>query len=593
MIRNTLFHVAILLVVVIDGEHCHAQPPKLADDRLQITLFAENPDIVTPIGMAIDPQDRVFVIESHTHLPPADYEGPRSDRIKTFIDDDQDGKADRVSVFADGIHQAMNLAVSPHGDLYVVCAREVLRLVDDNNDGACDRKEQVLELLTRERYAHNSLLGITFDRDGWMYVTRGNVGSHYYQFQGSDLSTVEGYGDGGSVVRCRPDGTRLEEFATGFWNPFDLHFDRNGRLLLIDNDPDARGPNRLLHVVRDGDYGYKSLYGGGGNHPFQGWDGSLPGTLPMIAGTGEAPSGLIDCSRSSLPRDYSRSVLVTVWNENSIEKFDIEPQGGSVTSRARQPFLTGPKYFRPVAMDGDSHGNLFVTDWMLVDYPNHGRGRIWRISPKPGVARTTPQPYYAPPRESDDVRKLRAVADCGVTELTQLLDSDSPFLRHAAWMRLAANEFHSHREALSRHQSAAVRLGALLASKQANRHSTALIRTYLSDPDADVRRAALMWAGESLQVDLLSDLDVALNRGNVNPILFETYLAAVENLSGGFAEALHQRKAHRANQLRRQLPSRLIAGVAKNLDLSDEVRAVAISKLSDDEVAANQVCDKR
>jgi hypothetical protein len=62
-------------------------------------------------------------------------------------------------------------------------------------------------------------------------------------------------------MRCRPDGCGLQEFATGFWNPFDLKFDAHGRLLAADNDPDSPGPNRLVHVIQGGDYGYKSLYG--------------------------------------------------------------------------------------------------------------------------------------------------------------------------------------------------------------------------------------------------------------------------------------------------------------------------------------------
>ena len=175
--------------------------PKLADDRLTLTLFAETPDIVTPIGMVIDGRDRIFVIESHTHLPPADYDGPTGDRIKVFVDDNNDGRADRVTVFAEGIQQAMNLAFSPDGDLYVVCARDVLRLPDKNDDGQCDEKQRVLKLDTHERYAHNSWLGITFDADGWMYVTRGNTGGHAYRIAGPDGSFVAGYGDGGNIVR--------------------------------------------------------------------------------------------------------------------------------------------------------------------------------------------------------------------------------------------------------------------------------------------------------------------------------------------------------------------------------------------------------
>ena len=250
--------------------------PVLSDERLELTMFADTSDIVTPVGMVIDGQDRIYVIESHTHHPPADYDGPKGDRIKVFVDRDDDGVPDQISVFAEGIHQAMNLALSPDGSLYVVCAREVIRLTDEDHDGQCDEQESILRLATRERYAHNSLLGITFDRDGWMYVARGNVGSHGYRIEGKDDSTVEGYGDGGSVIRCRPDGTNISEFATGFWNPFDLKFDRNGRLLLVDNDPDARGPNRLVHVVQGGDYGYKSVYGGSGESSLSrlGWNSS-------------------------------------------------------------------------------------------------------------------------------------------------------------------------------------------------------------------------------------------------------------------------------------------------------------------------------
>ena len=53
--------------------------PILNDDRLQITLYASDPDIVTPIGAAVDRDGRLYVIESHTHNPPSDYTGPKRD----------------------------------------------------------------------------------------------------------------------------------------------------------------------------------------------------------------------------------------------------------------------------------------------------------------------------------------------------------------------------------------------------------------------------------------------------------------------------------------------------------------------------------
>ena len=186
-----------LTLIGITSEIASSESPHVNDTRLELSLFAEDPDIVTPIGMVIDDRDRIYVIESHTHHPPEDYEGPDSDRIKRFVDKDQDGRADEIKVFAEGIQQAMNLALSPDGDLYVACAREVIRLVDQDGDGQCDEKQQILRLITQQRYAHNSLLGITFDRDGWMYIARGNTGSNEYRLEGHDDSFVDGYGDGG------------------------------------------------------------------------------------------------------------------------------------------------------------------------------------------------------------------------------------------------------------------------------------------------------------------------------------------------------------------------------------------------------------
>lgn len=243
--------------------------PRVLDERLTLRLFAENPQIVTPIGIAVDSLDRLFVLESHTHLPPAGYQGPKGDVVKVFTDRDGDGQPEKTAVFAEGFREGLGLAFSPAGLLYVVTSRAVWQLLDGDGDGVSERRVRVLELAEpRQVYAHAALLGITFSPDGWMYVSRGNTGSAAWKLVGADSSRLSGYGDGGNIVRARPDGTRLEEVATGFWNPVDLKFDWYGRLLACNNDPDSRGPNRLLHVVPGGDYGYQSRYGGSGIHPY-------------------------------------------------------------------------------------------------------------------------------------------------------------------------------------------------------------------------------------------------------------------------------------------------------------------------------------
>src|SRR6516165_11141263 len=88
-----------------------ADPPKCADDFLVIELIAAEPEIVTPTGVAVDERGRIWVIENHTHQPPAGYKGPPSDRIRIFEDFGPDGRARKITTFADGFKDAMGIAL--------------------------------------------------------------------------------------------------------------------------------------------------------------------------------------------------------------------------------------------------------------------------------------------------------------------------------------------------------------------------------------------------------------------------------------------------------------------------------------------------
>ena len=89
--------------------------PKVVDPRLKIELFAAEPDIVTPTGLAVDARGRVLVVESHTHFRPEGYVGPPADRIRMFEDTDGDGRADRITTFFEGTTWTMNIGVHPDG----------------------------------------------------------------------------------------------------------------------------------------------------------------------------------------------------------------------------------------------------------------------------------------------------------------------------------------------------------------------------------------------------------------------------------------------------------------------------------------------
>jgi putative membrane-bound dehydrogenase-like protein len=594
--RTIMGFIRLAILVVLCGgvlPCAAAEPPspRVLDDRLQLTLVASDPDVATPVGLAIDGRGRLFVLESHTHSPPKDYAGPHSDRVKVF-DVEGRGRA-QPAVFAEGLDDAMSLAFGPSGDLYVVTSRAVYALHDRDGDDRCEARTRILELLTPERpYEHAALLGIAVSHDGWLYVSRGNTGGIRYALEGADGSRVRNFGDGGNIVRCRPDGSLLEEVATGFWNPLGIAFDRFGRLVCADNDPDARGPNRLVHVIPGGDYGYKSMYGGGGNHPFQCWNGEIPGTLPFAAGLGEAPCSVIDAAAAGLGPDYADSLLVSVWGQHNITRCRRKPRGVSFTADT-EILVQGDQSFRPTAIAADPRGGaLYVCDWMLRDYPSHGKGRVWRLSGKPGAQTTRPRRAFDPPIEDPGVRRLAALAGANdYSRLEAALSKDDPFERAAAISSLARPAFRKDVLAAAGHRDADVRLGALLALRKAgvdDDDASPRVQRALGDPDPRVRQVALIWAGERGLEAARHRLAAAIAAPGTTAVLFETYLAASECLSPEFVKAVREGKATSVKKLpARRLDPGVVEAIVRNESAPAALRALALTRLANPDGGEN------
>lgn len=407
--------------------------PYSTDPRLKIELFAEAPQIVTPTGVDVDHAGRVWAIESNTHFPPEGYTGFPTDRILVMEDQDNDGKADKISVFLDGLTHSMSIAVkpiwldigpstlttvkkSPAGaanqpdnknaaiEVFIATRREIFLCTDTDGDLKCDDVKQLVNLDTAGNYPHNGLAGFAFDAFGNMFFGFGeNLGADY-KIIGSDGITLTGGGEGGNMYRCRPDGSKLERWATGFWNPHASAFDGFGHLFTLDNDPDSRPPCRLLHIVPGGDYGYRFRNGRKGTHPFTSWNGEIPGTLPMVSGTGEAPSGIVCYESIGLPSDYLGTLLVGSWGDHRIDKFVLKPRGISFES-VPQPIIKGDENFRPVGLAVAPDGSLYFTDWVLKEYKVHRQGRVWRVSAKEQPKRTVTSPDFRGPVTSAELVK--------------------------------------------------------------------------------------------------------------------------------------------------------------------------------------------
>jgi putative membrane-bound dehydrogenase-like protein len=544
--------------------------PRVLDSRLEMELIASSPEIITPIGMAIDGDDCLYVLESHTHSPPHDYQGPDSDRIKKSIDEDQDGKPDLWLVFASGIENGVNLAIDQEGVVFVTTKKMLLSFSDINGDGQSDHTDTLVVMDPPGYvYDHAGLLGIALGPDHWVYVSRGNLGGKAWKLIGSDGSQLEGYGNGGIIFRCRKDGSRLEWLASGFWNPFDIKFTHEGRLLATDNDPDSRGPNRLIEVVRGGDYGFKCLYGGSGLHPYNAWNGELPGSLPFAAPLGEAPCALIDATFTNFGTEYKNNILVNIWEEKNIVRIPLQINESSVYGTP-EVLVQGDTSFHPVALVTNSRGDLYISDWVLRKYPNHGQGKIWRLSAKKPALFKKSVPVTA---KADRM----AIPPQDVTRLLAILQTGDRFEKAIARSQLIGESFLEEVDHMITSPEPDLRLeSVLIYTNAAVPLEDQKVRALLRDPDERVRKMAMIYTGRKMRVDLRDDLNEILSSGLIGPELFETYLATVQHIQPEFIENYQNRTGISADKQKQKLPDQFIETIIGNDDVPESIRSIAL-----------------
>ncbi|HYG78709.1 MAG TPA: PVC-type heme-binding CxxCH protein [Planctomycetota bacterium] len=501
----------------------------MRDSNYVLTKIAAEPDVVTPIGLEFDHKGRLLVIESHTHFPPKNYPGPKTDRILIVEDADKDGKADRFRTFYEGAIHTMSLTRGPDNWIYVATRMKVFRIRDTNNDDVADAEEEIARLETAGNYPHNGLCGLFFDAAGALYFGMGENLGEPYKLIGKDGTTLSGGGEGGNIYKCQADGSKLVKIATGIWNPFAICEDPHGRIFTVDNDPDSRPPCRLLQVVRTGDYGFQFRFGRQGVHPLHSWNGELPGMLPMLAGTGEAPCDVLP---------YHGALWVTCWGENRIDRYTLTPAGDALRT-VQDTIVQGDQMFRPVDFALAPDGSLYFTDWVDKSYNVHRKGRIWRLARKDAPLKTAwPELTAAEAKGRAAEKKLdlellknpdaviRQFAVSGLSQSPELATLKLEALAHPL-QRLALLQAHKWN------------------GKLPEAERDALISAGMADSDSDVCLFAVRWAADHELAAFRPKLDEVLKRSPMPASLFQVTLAAMDWLdlikAGGGAKKLRQR----------------------------------------------------
>lgn len=517
-------------------------PPTVPDDldpRVAVVapgvtfeLLAEHPDLVTPTGIDVAADGRVWVVACHTHFRPAGYEGPAHDEVLVV---DRDG---RSRVFASRTTATMGLLLEPQarpagGWVYLAERSRILRIRDTDGDGVADVEETVAALDTRTDYPHNGLAGLAWHPDGDLLFSLGENFGADWTLTGRDGSTVRGRGEGG-VFRTTPDGRGLRRIARGFWNPFGLAAVATGDIFAVDNDPGSRPPCRLLEVVEGGDYGFQWVYGPSPVHPFVAWDGELRGTLGMIESVGEGPCAVVP---------LGGGLVVPSWSQHRIDYFAVarDPAGAAGMTATRHELVVGGDHFRPTCVARGPDGSLYVADWVFSSYSLHGRGRLWRLSIDPVVADWLPPAW---PADNDATRRARALRSFAFAidaaggpppprpELLDLARSTDPLLADAA---LAALGRLVHDDGPARLAALPVdeRLWSLVAVRKAvPLEDPRWVRAVLPGATGELRFECLRWIADGPLGEFASDVARVLEDPSLDYRGFEAALAAFTTLQG-------------------------------------------------------------
>jgi quinoprotein glucose dehydrogenase len=356
-----------------------------------------------------------------------------SERIRLLTDTSGDGHADKVTTFADNFKTLVSgvaAGVLAHkGDIYFTCIPNLWLLRDFNGDGVSDYRKSLADGFgVHISYGGHDLHGLKFGPDGKLYFSIADRGLNVVS-GGHTISNP----DSGAVLRCNPDGSDLELFATGLRNPQELAFDQFGNLWTGDNNGDGGDKARWLYVVEGGEYGWRM---GWQHQPKLGawnsealWEMQPKNTaaylLPPVAHIGHGPAGLSFYPGTGLPPEYNNHFFLCDF-PGGVHTFSVFGKGAGFEVTDLKQFLWE---LYPVDVDFGSLGGVFVLDW-VEGWDKPGKGRLYHLF----------EDTYSNDIAMMQTRKLLSedFDKKSMEELANLLSHQDMRIRQAAQFALAA-----------------------------------------------------------------------------------------------------------------------------------------------------------
>jgi mono/diheme cytochrome c family protein/glucose/arabinose dehydrogenase len=339
----------------------------------KIDLFAseqEFPDLAKPCQITFDNKGRLWVatMPSYPHYKPGD--SKPNDKLIILEDTNNDGKADKQTVFADHLHLPLGFEITADG-VYLSQGTNFVLLKDTDGDDRADTKEILLSGFD-DHDTHHNIHAYASDPSGAIYMGEGvflhtNVETSYGPVRATN----------GGFYRYSPQLHKLERTAQPYVpNPWGIAFDYWGQNFYAETSGPAV---RWMMPVS-----VKPRYGA-----------TIETSRDLIEPEHRVrpTSGLEFISSRHFPDELQGDFLIN----NTIgflgtKEHTLTDEGTGYKSRHRQDLLVASdKNFRPVDMEFAPDGSLYVADWhnILIGHMQHNardplrdhvHGRIYRIT---------------------------------------------------------------------------------------------------------------------------------------------------------------------------------------------------------------------
>jgi len=341
-------------------------------DGYEATLFAsevEFPDLKKPVQFEFDGRGRLWVCTMPSYpmyLPGV----PVDDKVLIFEDTNGDGRADKQTVFAGGLHVPTGIELGD-GGVYLAQQPNLMFLKDTNGDDKADTREIILHGFDTAD-SHHSINAFTWDPGGALYFVEGT----FHQTQVETPYGPQRVADS-AYFRYEPLTAKFETFISyRFANPWGHVFDRWGQNFVAD----ASGGANYVGAAFSGQVDHPDKHGNMKEFLTKQW---------------RPTSGCEIVSSRQFPDEAQGNYLLNnCIGFHGVLQYKMRDDGSGFAADPVPPLLQSKdQNFRPVDLKFGPDGALYIIDWFnpLIGHMQHSirdpnrdkqHGRIWRITYK-------------------------------------------------------------------------------------------------------------------------------------------------------------------------------------------------------------------